>query len=196
MEKKTEGVLSWSTADVYLLRTTGFIHTCHAHRAFVVTVWQHLSSVWQNLFYISQQTWIWCHIVEQSTVMVSLGKRRCLTADRKPLSMMQLLVCKYNRKWVHVTPLQLMAYPIFYHKQWFNKVSKSDYSLVCSSYVPTCPPSFPLSSFLSFFSSFLPSFQDFLGQMFCTLGEIVGSPASRLEKPLGWVQLSVNFSTA
>ncbi|XP_036958350.1 copine-5b isoform X4 [Acanthopagrus latus] len=26
---------------------------------------------------------------------------------------------------------------------------------------------------------------DFLGQMFCTLGEIVGSPASRLEKPLG-----------
>ncbi|KAJ8258296.1 hypothetical protein COCON_G00173080 [Conger conger] len=27
---------------------------------------------------------------------------------------------------------------------------------------------------------------DFLGQMFCTLGEIVGSPASRLEKPLGF----------
>ena len=27
--------------------------------------------------------------------------------------------------------------------------------------------------------------QDFLGQAFCTLGEIVGSPASRLEKPLG-----------
>ncbi|KAF7209723.1 transcript variant X1 [Nothobranchius furzeri] len=26
--------------------------------------------------------------------------------------------------------------------------------------------------------------QDFLGQVFCTLGEIVGSPASRLEKPL------------
>ncbi|GLD74290.1 copine-5 [Lates japonicus] len=26
---------------------------------------------------------------------------------------------------------------------------------------------------------------DFLGQTFCTLGEIVGSPASRLEKPLG-----------
>uniref|UniRef100_A0A8K9Y131 C2 domain-containing protein n=1 Tax=Oncorhynchus mykiss TaxID=8022 RepID=A0A8K9Y131_ONCMY len=26
---------------------------------------------------------------------------------------------------------------------------------------------------------------DFLGQVFCTLGEIVGSPASRLEKPLG-----------
>ncbi|GAA6070568.1 copine-5b isoform X2, partial [Tachysurus ichikawai] len=26
---------------------------------------------------------------------------------------------------------------------------------------------------------------DFLGQMFCTLGEIVGSPASRLEKTLG-----------
>ncbi|XP_034388534.1 copine-5b isoform X2 [Cyclopterus lumpus] len=29
---------------------------------------------------------------------------------------------------------------------------------------------------------------DFLGQMFCTLGEIVGSPASRLEKPLGGIQ--------
>uniref|UniRef100_A0AAZ3SIJ8 C2 domain-containing protein n=1 Tax=Oncorhynchus tshawytscha TaxID=74940 RepID=A0AAZ3SIJ8_ONCTS len=27
---------------------------------------------------------------------------------------------------------------------------------------------------------------DFLGQVFCTLGEIVGSPASRLEKPLGF----------
>ncbi|KAK3512910.1 hypothetical protein QTP70_028968 [Hemibagrus guttatus] len=32
---------------------------------------------------------------------------------------------------------------------------------------------------------------DFLGQMFCTLGEIVGSPASRLEKTLGLVQISV-----
>ncbi|XP_029550856.1 copine-5 isoform X3 [Salmo trutta] len=28
---------------------------------------------------------------------------------------------------------------------------------------------------------------DFLGQAFCTLGEIVGSPASRLEKPLGGI---------
>ncbi|KAF0035121.1 hypothetical protein F2P81_012879, partial [Scophthalmus maximus] len=28
---------------------------------------------------------------------------------------------------------------------------------------------------------------DFLGQMFCTLGEIVGSPASRMEKPLGGI---------
>lgn len=33
----------------------------------------------------------------------------------------------------------------------------------------------------------LPPRQDFLGQIYCTLGEIVGSPASRLEKPLGWV---------
>lgn len=32
-----------------------------------------------------------------------------------------------------------------------------------------------------------PPWQDFLGQVYCTLGEIVGSPASRLEKPLGWV---------
>lgn len=30
-----------------------------------------------------------------------------------------------------------------------------------------------------------PAWQDFLGQVYCTLGEIVGSPASRLEKPLG-----------
>uniref|UniRef100_A0A674CS27 Copine Va n=1 Tax=Salmo trutta TaxID=8032 RepID=A0A674CS27_SALTR len=30
-------------------------------------------------------------------------------------------------------------------------------------------------------------FDDFLGQVFCTLGEIVGSPASRLEKPLGGI---------
>ncbi|XP_052337543.1 copine-5-like isoform X3 [Oncorhynchus keta] len=30
---------------------------------------------------------------------------------------------------------------------------------------------------------------DFLGQVFCTLGEIVGSPASRLEKPLGRMML-------
>lgn len=32
-----------------------------------------------------------------------------------------------------------------------------------------------------------PPRQDFLGQVHCTLGEIVGSPASRLEKSLGWV---------
>uniref|UniRef100_A0A3Q1G843 Copine Va n=1 Tax=Acanthochromis polyacanthus TaxID=80966 RepID=A0A3Q1G843_9TELE len=30
-------------------------------------------------------------------------------------------------------------------------------------------------------------FDDFLGQVYCTLGEIVGSPASRLEKPLGGI---------
>ncbi|XP_075882524.1 copine Va isoform X1 [Nelusetta ayraudi] len=30
-------------------------------------------------------------------------------------------------------------------------------------------------------------FNDFLGQVHCTLGEIVGSPASRLEKPLGGI---------
>ncbi|CAL1606073.1 unnamed protein product [Knipowitschia caucasica] len=30
-------------------------------------------------------------------------------------------------------------------------------------------------------------FNDFLGQVFCTLGEIVGSPGSRLEKPLGGI---------
>uniref|UniRef100_A0A3Q2X508 Copine Va n=2 Tax=Pseudocrenilabrinae TaxID=318546 RepID=A0A3Q2X508_HAPBU len=38
-------------------------------------------------------------------------------------------------------------------------------------------------------SHFMPSspWQDFLGQVFCTLGEIVGSPASRLEKPLGGI---------
>ncbi|XP_057213349.1 copine-5 isoform X1 [Triplophysa rosa] len=30
-------------------------------------------------------------------------------------------------------------------------------------------------------------FNDFLGQTFCTLGEIVGSPGSRLEKPLGGI---------
>uniref|UniRef100_A0A6Q2YM47 Copine Va n=1 Tax=Esox lucius TaxID=8010 RepID=A0A6Q2YM47_ESOLU len=35
-------------------------------------------------------------------------------------------------------------------------------------------------------SSSSSSSQDFLGQVFCTLGEIVGSPASRLEKPLGF----------
>uniref|UniRef100_I3K186 Copine Va n=1 Tax=Oreochromis niloticus TaxID=8128 RepID=I3K186_ORENI len=32
---------------------------------------------------------------------------------------------------------------------------------------------------------------DFLGQVFCTLGEIVGSPASRLEKPLGTLTLEM-----
>lgn len=36
-----------------------------------------------------------------------------------------------------------------------------------------------------YFLAFFCRFQDFLGQTFCTLGEIVGSPASRLEKPLG-----------
>uniref|UniRef100_A0A6Q2X546 C2 domain-containing protein n=1 Tax=Esox lucius TaxID=8010 RepID=A0A6Q2X546_ESOLU len=38
---------------------------------------------------------------------------------------------------------------------------------------------------------------DFLGQVFCTLGEIVGSPASRLEKPLGyctWPNLTTELS--
>uniref|UniRef100_A0A667ZNI3 Copine Va n=1 Tax=Myripristis murdjan TaxID=586833 RepID=A0A667ZNI3_9TELE len=34
---------------------------------------------------------------------------------------------------------------------------------------------------------------DFLGQVFCTLGEIVGSPASRLEKPLGMNIISCFF---
>ncbi|XP_046896185.1 copine-5 isoform X3 [Hypomesus transpacificus] len=33
----------------------------------------------------------------------------------------------------------------------------------------------------------LAKHKDFLGQMFCTLGEIVGSPASRLAKPLGGI---------
>uniref|UniRef100_A0AAQ4P5Z0 Copine Vb n=1 Tax=Gasterosteus aculeatus aculeatus TaxID=481459 RepID=A0AAQ4P5Z0_GASAC len=37
------------------------------------------------------------------------------------------------------------------------------------------------------FLSLIFFFQDFLGQTFCTLGEIVGSPASRLEKPLGGI---------
>lgn len=50
------------------------------------------------------------------------------------------------------------------------------------------------SSFPPFFVHFLLHFlQDFLGQMFCTLGEIVGSPASRLEKPLGWVSVQCSF---
>uniref|UniRef100_A0A673MZA8 Copine-5-like n=1 Tax=Sinocyclocheilus rhinocerous TaxID=307959 RepID=A0A673MZA8_9TELE len=40
-------------------------------------------------------------------------------------------------------------------------------------------------STLSFY--FLCSYPDFLGQTFCTLGEIVGSPGSRLEKPLGGI---------
>lgn len=38
-----------------------------------------------------------------------------------------------------------------------------------------------------------PPWQDFLGQVFCTLGEIVGSPASRLEKPLVWVSFYLLF---
>lgn len=44
-------------------------------------------------------------------------------------------------------------------------------------------------------SHFIPSssWQDFLGQVHCTLGEIVGSPASRLEKPLMWVSKFWNF---
>lgn len=62
------------------------------------------------------------------------------------------------------------------------------------SFYSTCTN---LSSFFaSFIPSVLPSIQDFLGQAFCTLGEIVGSPASRLEKPLGWVTVSANFPTA
>uniref|UniRef100_A0A674MPE9 Copine Vb n=1 Tax=Takifugu rubripes TaxID=31033 RepID=A0A674MPE9_TAKRU len=50
---------------------------------------------------------------------------------------------------------------------------------------------FDLSEFAGEFLNCLPPFfcwfQDFLGQTFCTLGEIVGSPASRLEKPLGGI---------
>ena len=34
--------------------------------------------------------------------------------------------------------------------------------------------------------------QDFLGQAHCTLGEVVGSLGSRIEKSLGWVMLCIN----
>lgn len=37
------------------------------------------------------------------------------------------------------------------------------------------------------FTSLSLTLQDFLGQAYCTLGEVVGSQGSRLEKALGWV---------
>lgn len=64
--------------------------------------------------------------------------------------------------------------------------------LISSRTVLVTPPwsTWMFPSYVSLSAShFMPSspWQDFLGQVFCTLGEIVGSPASRLEKPLGWV---------
>lgn len=40
----------------------------------------------------------------------------------------------------------------------------------------------------------LLTLQDFLGQAYCTLGEVVGSLGSRSEKPLGWVGLPIAVS--
>ena len=40
------------------------------------------------------------------------------------------------------------------------------------------------------------TFQDFLGQAYCTLGEVVGSLGSRSEKPLGWVGLPIAESVS
>uniref|UniRef100_A0A8D3EB75 Copine Vb n=1 Tax=Scophthalmus maximus TaxID=52904 RepID=A0A8D3EB75_SCOMX len=55
----------------------------------------------------------------------------------------------------------------------------------------TLNPDFVRKYILDYFfeekQNLLTSLGDFLGQMFCTLGEIVGSPASRMEKPLGGI---------
>lgn len=56
---------------------------------------------------------------------------------------------------------------------------------VCFLFTPFPVFRICLRSFFFFPFSHANPLQDFLGQTFCTLGEIVGSPASRLEKPLG-----------
>ncbi|OXB81034.1 UNVERIFIED_CONTAM: hypothetical protein H355_004954 [Colinus virginianus] len=48
-------------------------------------------------------------------------------------------------------------------------------------------PNLSKHSEVQFLSSLVDTFQDFLGQMFCTLGEIVGSQGSRLEKPIAGI---------
>uniref|UniRef100_A0AAX7U7U8 VWFA domain-containing protein n=1 Tax=Astatotilapia calliptera TaxID=8154 RepID=A0AAX7U7U8_ASTCA len=67
---------------------------------------------------------------------------------------------------------------------FFEEKQNLRFDLLSVSRLQSRPSFFP---FIFYFSSFLSSLQDFLGQMFCTLGEIVGSPASRLEKPLGGI---------
>uniref|UniRef100_A0A8C7DQX6 Copine 5 n=1 Tax=Oncorhynchus kisutch TaxID=8019 RepID=A0A8C7DQX6_ONCKI len=71
-------------------------------------------------------------------------------------------------------------------KQWREVRSRTTLSLSLSLSLFLSPSLFlTLCISLALSLSLSLSLQDFLGQVFCTLGEIVGSPASRLEKPLG-----------
>lgn len=77
-----------------------------------------------------------------------------------------------------------MGWNSFFSSSWFPiHASFSPHRLFSSSFAHDMP--FLIRSC---------ALQDFLGQTFCTLGEIVGSPASRLEKPLGWVEMSDSFA--
>uniref|UniRef100_A0A8C7XZD4 Copine Vb n=1 Tax=Oryzias sinensis TaxID=183150 RepID=A0A8C7XZD4_9TELE len=71
----------------------------------------------------------------------------------------------------------------YFFEEKQNLLFKSYYTLFGFLTVHVLLLSFPSSLQCSVFAST----QDFLGQVFCTLGEIVGSPASRLEKPLGGI---------
>lgn len=108
------------------------------------------------------------------------------------MAIFELWPCEWA--WVSKLPwidqIAEFAWTLQWYQNWwkFLKLIRLDVS-------PFCFTSAILSllfPFHPFFSSFLSFLQDFLGQMFCTLGEIVGSPASRLEKPLGWVGVQVN----
>lgn len=72
----------------------------------------------------------------------------------------------------------MIHYCIFMIKMWC--------SAVCSA-VMNSPDKWE-TKFVSMWNMnsefYVTAFQDFLGQMFCTLGEIVGSQGSRLEKSI------------
>ncbi|KAA8591135.1 hypothetical protein FQN60_002078 [Etheostoma spectabile] len=83
---------------------------------------------------------------------------------------------------------------------WLEQLSLCHHSsviqlLFCGTNSPICYNSFPvihqenniMKSQVDFGDVSKTELQDFLGQIYCTLGEIVGSPASRLEKPLGGI---------
>lgn len=115
----------------------------------------------------------------------------CVTAAAWSLSLFFLLL-------LHPGSQQTLTYVSASHvlisnlKMLLTLISSSPELFVTLLDTPKHPPPFAPNLCVSlqptiFYHPSRPPWQDFLGQVHCTLGEIVGSPASRLEKSLGWV---------